>query len=75
MTLQLAPEAGGKILSLIDDATGFDLLWRNPGVKLARTYAGAPFDDLWCGGWEDIFPTDPPCSLDGPRTSSRSDCA
>ena len=65
LTLRLLPEAGGKILSLIDNASGFDLLWRNPRVELARTYAGAPFDDLWCGGWDDIFPTDPPCALDG----------
>lgn len=63
VTLRVVPEAGGKIWSLIENLSGFELLWRNPRVKLARTYAGAPFDDLWCGGWDDIFPTDPPCTV------------
>ena len=26
---------------------------------------GAAFDDIWCGGWDELFPTDPPCELDG----------
>ena len=65
LTLYIVPEAGGKILQLIENASGFKLLWENPRVPLQRTYAGAPFDDVWCGGWDDVFPTDPPCELDG----------
>lgn len=59
------PEAGGKILDLIERRSGFNLLWRNPRIPLARTYAGAAFDDIWCGGWDDVFPTDEPCTVDG----------
>lgn len=61
----IVPGAGGKISRLVDQASGFNVLWENPRVPLRRTYAGAPFDDVWSGGWDDIFPTDPPCEFDG----------
>jgi len=61
----LFPEVGGKILDLVHRPTGANLLWRNPRVPLARTHPGAPFDDVWCGGWDELFPTDAPCVLDG----------
>ncbi len=63
VTLVVVPEAGGKILQLIDNESGFNVLWQNPRVPVGRTYAGAPFDDVWCGGWDDIFPTDAPCEI------------
>ncbi len=65
VTVVVVPESGGKILRLIDNDSGFNLLWENPRVPVARTYAGAPFDDVWCGGWDDVFPTDPACDVDG----------
>jgi hypothetical protein len=65
IALNLIPAAGGKILDLIEVESGFNLLWQNPRIPLARTYAGAPFDDVWCGGWDDMFPTDVPCEVDG----------
>lgn len=63
VTLVVIPEAGGKILQLIDNESGFNLLWQNPRVPIGRTYAGAPFDDVWCGGWDDVFPTDAACEV------------
>jgi Domain of unknown function (DUF4432) len=65
LRLTLFPGAGAKILDLVHKPTGRDLLWKNPRVPLRRTYAGAAFDDVWCGGWDELFPTDPPCELDG----------
>ena len=65
LRLTVFPEAGGKILDLVHKPTGVDLLWKNPRVPLRRTYPGAMFDDVWCGGWDELFPTDPPCELDG----------
>jgi galactose mutarotase-like enzyme len=64
VTLVIVPEAGGKILQLIDNESGFNLLWQNPRVPISRTYAGAPFDDVWCGGWDDVFPTDAACEIE-----------
>lgn len=63
--LTLFPVAGAKILDLVHRETGVNLLWRNPRVPLSRTYPGAAFDDVWCGGWDELFPTDPPCELNG----------
>ena len=28
--------------------------------RCGRTYPGAAFDDVWCGGWDELFPTDNP---------------
>ena len=65
LRLTLFPDAGAKILDLVHRPTGVNLLWQNPRVPLRRTYPGAAFDDIWCGGWDELFPTDPPCELDG----------
>ena len=65
LRLTMFPEAGAKILDLAHLPTGINLLWQNPRVPLRRTYPGAAFDDVWCGGWDELFPTDPPCELDG----------
>jgi hypothetical protein len=63
--LTLFPDAGAKILDLVHTATGFDLLWKNPRVPLRATYPGPAFDDVWCGGWDELFPTDPACEVGG----------
>ena len=63
MQLTLFPEAGAKILNLVHKPSGFDLLWSNPRVPLQRTYPGPAFEDVWCGGWDELFPTDPPCEV------------
>ncbi len=63
LKLTLFPEAGAKLLDLIHLPTGENLLWRNPRVPLRATYPGVSFDDVWCGGWDELFPTDPPCEL------------
>ena len=55
------PDAGGKIADLVHLPSGYDLLWKNPRVPLRATYPGASFDDVWSGGWDELFPTDPPC--------------
>lgn len=65
LSLTVFPGAGGKILDLVHKATGFNLLWQNPRVRLTRTYPGAAFDDVWCGGWDELLPTDAPCTFDG----------
>lgn len=65
LRLTLFPDAGAKILDLVHLPSGRDLLWTNPRVPLRRTYPGAAFDDVWCGGWDELFPTDPPGVVDG----------
>ena len=73
LRLTLFPEAGAKILDLVHRPSGVDLLWKNPRVPLRRTYTGPAFDDVWCGGWDELFPTDPPCEIDGNRFHDHGD--
>jgi hypothetical protein len=63
LRLTLFPDAGAKILDLVHRPTGENLLWQNPRVPLRRTYPGAAFDDVWCGGWDELFPTDTACEI------------
>ncbi len=53
----VVPELGGKILELVDKEGDRDLLWHNPRTPPRRAPYGAHFDDWWCGGWDEIFPT------------------
>jgi hypothetical protein len=57
------PDAGAKILDVVHLETGEKLLWQNARVPLRRTYAGAGFDDVWCGRWDEPFPTEAPCEV------------
>lgn len=65
LRLTLFPSAGAKIHELVHRPTGVNLLWTNPRVPLRPTYPGATFDDVWSGGWDELFPTDTPCEIDG----------
>ena len=63
LRVSLIPSAGAKIHELIHLASGKDLLWKNPRVPLRATYPGPNFDDVWSGGWDELFPTDPACAV------------
>ncbi|MCC6223583.1 MAG: hypothetical protein IT201_08855 [Thermoleophilia bacterium] len=65
LLVSVFPEAGGKVLDLVHRPTGLNLLWQNPRVPLVRGHAGAPFEDVWCGGFDELFPTDAACTVDG----------
>ena len=61
----VVPELGGKVLELIDKVADRDLLWHNPRTPPRRAPYGAHFDDWWCGGWDEIFPTGDVAPLHG----------
>ncbi len=63
LQVSIIPAAGAKIHELIHRPTGFDLLWKNPRVPLRATHPGPNFDDVWSGGWDELFPTDPACTV------------
>ncbi len=63
LRVSVIPVAGAKIHELIHRPTGFDLLWKNPRVPLRATYPGPNFDDVWSGGWDELFPTDAACTV------------
>jgi galactose mutarotase-like enzyme len=54
------PELGGRIWSIVYKPLDREILWHNPHVEPQRIPFGSAFDDVWCGGWEEMFPTAAP---------------
>ncbi len=52
------PSLGGRVWQLDDKIRGRQWIWHREGVPLAKVAAGAPYDDVWAGGWEELFPND-----------------
>ncbi|HXW37064.1 MAG TPA: DUF5107 domain-containing protein [Nitrososphaerales archaeon] len=58
LQLSVLPELGAKIYDIIHKGTGRNVLWHNPRIAPRRIPFGAHFDDVWSGGWDEIFPND-----------------
>ena len=54
------PELGGKIWELQDLTSGRQFLWHNPRVQPGKVPFGAAYDDVFFGGWDELFPNDVP---------------
>ncbi len=68
LSLEVLPNPGGRILRLQDRASGKDWLWRPvapPASVVGEIPYGAPFDDHWFGGWEEMFPNDAATQMEG----------
>jgi hypothetical protein len=61
----LLPEVGAKIYDLIWKARGRNLLWHNPRIAPQAYSVEGSFDNYWCGGWDDCFPTCDACEFQG----------
>jgi len=59
------PASGAKILDFIHRSSGQNFLWRNPRIAPAPYPIEANFDNYWCGGWDDAFPTCEACTHNG----------
>lgn len=59
------PELGGKIWQLTDTRGNRDFLWHNPRVKPRAVPFGAVYDDVFFGGWDELFPNDMPEEIHG----------
>lgn len=59
------PEAGARIFSLVHKRSDTDLLWHHPRIPPRRTPYGAPFDNTFSGGWDELFPTAEACEFRG----------
>src|SRR5215469_14973993 len=59
------PGVGAKIYDLIWKAAGRNLLWHNPRILPQAYPVDGNFDNYWCGGWDDGFPTCDPCDYRG----------
>lgn len=65
LEVSILPEVGAKLFDLIDQTTGHNFLWHNPRIAPQTYPIGANFDNYWCGGWDDGFPTCEACAHNG----------
>ena len=54
---RVLPEVGAKIYDLIWKPTGRNILYHNPRIAPQVYPIESEFDNYWCGGWDDAFPT------------------
>jgi hypothetical protein len=59
--LRLFPDIGAKIYDLVWKPGKRNLLWHNPRIAPQTCAVEAEFDNYWCGGWDDAFPTCDEC--------------
>jgi hypothetical protein len=64
LRVTILPELGGKIWSIVFLPRGREMLWHHPRLTPRPVAPGAPYDDVFCGGWDEIFPSDSPVSID-----------
>lgn len=63
LSVVVCPQLGARILELTHRPTRRQWMWRNWGMPLVRQAAGAAYDDVWVGGFEELFPNDAPTRL------------
>jgi hypothetical protein len=59
------PEVGAKTYDLLWKPAGRHILWHNPRIVPQAYPIDGNFDNYWCGGWDDAFPTCDPCEYRG----------
>ncbi len=64
LCIDVLPELGAKIWSILHRPTGRNLLWQHPDMPPERQSFGARFDDAWAGGWDELIPNDVPTPVE-----------
>ncbi len=59
------PSLGGRIWELEDRIRGRQWIWHRDDVALSAAASDAIYDDVWAGGWEELFPSDAPGRFEG----------
>jgi hypothetical protein len=61
----IIPSLGARVWELVDKARDRQWIWHRQGVPLAANARGASYDDVWAGGWEELFPNDAAGEFEG----------
>ena len=61
----IIPSLGGRVWELEDRLCRRQWIWHRPDVSLCASQPGAAYDDVWAGGWEELFPNDAPGEFEG----------
>lgn len=65
LRVDVAPGVGGRVVSLIDKASGHEFLWRNRTLSFQRLPAGSEYDPNFFGGIDELLPNDLPEVING----------
>jgi len=65
MLADIAPDAGGKIVRLINKPLDYDFLWKNPTLHLEKRPSGSEYDPHFYGGIDELLPNDIPETIEG----------
>lgn len=65
LRIVVIPALGGRIWELEDRVRQRQWIWHRHDVALRREPLGAVYDDVWAGGWEELFPNDAKGVFDG----------
>jgi hypothetical protein len=56
------PQIGGKVSSIVDKADQYELLFTYPAELPDSPHYDAPYADHWYSGWDECFPAVAPCT-------------
>jgi len=65
MRAVIIPELGGRVWELEDRVRERQWIWHREDVPLRASTMGDVYDDVWAGGWEELFPNDAPGKFEG----------
>jgi hypothetical protein len=65
LEITILPKVGAKIWEIIHLPSRNQYLWHNPRIRPVFYPIEANFDNYWCGGWDDGFPTCEACQHNG----------
>ena len=63
--MEVYPQIGGKVASIIDKADNFELMFDYPAELPTRPKYDIPFDRSWYAGWDECFPAVAPGAYPG----------
>ncbi|MGC2463649.1 MAG: hypothetical protein WA517_00525 [Candidatus Acidiferrum sp.] len=65
LRLAILPQAGAKIRQITYKPLDVELLWNNSRIGPSRLPANSRYDDVWSGGWDELFPNDDVAVIEG----------
>ncbi len=65
LRVTILPELGGRIWSIVSKPHDREMLWHHPGMLPRPAPYGAPYDNWFAGGWDEVFPNDYPVVIGG----------
>jgi hypothetical protein len=54
--MEVWPQIGGKVSSIVDKSDGYDLLFNYPAELPDGPHYDEPYSDHWYSGWDECFP-------------------